>query len=95
MNLHLKHPPAETEWSITKSFVIEHPGKLYSDNLPELRRKIAEIARVSNLKREPKKRIKDLTFRYETDDHDMVTVVQVLFRGYAERNIRFMTLERT
>lgn len=90
----LKHPPVDTEWEVMKSFVIDHPKSIFADTLPELRRKVADIARECNLKREPKKRVRDLTFRYEADDRDMVTDVQVFFQGYTGKSIRFMRLRR-
>ena len=90
----LQHPPAETEWMIVQSFIIEHPPSLFSDSLPELRLRIAALARNANKSRSIKKRIKGLSFRYETDELDMVTTVYVMFSGYVGRNIRFMKLTR-
>lgn len=90
----LKHPPAETEWMIVQSFIIDHPPSLFADTLPELRSRVAELARKANQHRPIKKRIKDLSFRYEADEFDMVTTVYVMFGGYSGRNIRFMKLTR-
>lgn len=91
----LRHPPAETEWLIVESFLVDHPTHLYCDTLAELRSQIAALARGANRLREPKRRIKSLQFQYSADDQDMVTEVRVFFTGYARNKIRFMKLVRT
>lgn len=89
----LRHPPAETEWLIVKSFLVDHPAKLCSDTLAELRSQVALLAREANRHREPKRRIKSLEFHYLTDEHDMVVEVRVFFTGY-KKTVRLMKLVR-
>jgi hypothetical protein len=87
----LRHPPAETEWLVVKSFLVNHPAKLCSDTLAELRSQVALVAREANRHREPKKRIKSLEFHYLTDEHDMVVEVRVFFKGF-KNTVRLMKL---
>lgn len=92
--MRLHHPPVDTQWRITNSRLVRHPDTLAADDLPELRSRVAEIIREGNKHREPKKQIRNLSFRYETDDRDYVTVVYVFFEGYTGKTIRAMKLER-
>lgn len=90
----ITQPPADTSWKVSKSFLFEHPPAFQSDSLVELRRTIAEFARAVNATREQRKRIRDLSYRYEADDFDLVTAVHVYFTGYANKQIRLFKLER-
>lgn len=92
--MQLKHPPVETEWIVVKSFLINHPPSLFSDTLPELRSRIAALAREANRHREAKKQIKGLYFKYMADDQDHVDQVEVFFDGYKQKGIRLMKLVR-
>lgn len=90
----IAQPPVDTAWKVSKSFLFEHPPTFQSDSLVELRRTIAEFAREANATREQRKRIRDLSYRYEADDFDIVTAVHVFFVGFAGKQIRLFKLER-
>lgn len=92
--LKIKHPPADTEWTVESSRIMFAPERVAADTLPELRSRVSHLIRKGNEHREPKKRIKDLSFRYETDAEDYVTVVHVYFVGYTKRSIKAMRLVR-
>lgn len=93
--MRLQQPPVDTEWRITNSRLVRHPESIAADDLPELRSRVAEIIREGNKHREPKKQIRNLSFRYEADEQDYVNVVHVYFEGYTGKTIRAMKLERT
>lgn len=90
----IAQPPVDTVWAVSKSFVLEHPEHFQSDSLRELRRKIGEFCRIANAERDQRKRIRDLSFRYEVDDDDVVTAVHVYFMGYTKKQLRLFKLER-
>lgn len=90
----IAQPPLDTVWKVSKSFVLEHPDHFQSDSLKELRRKVGEFCRIANAGRESRKRIRDLNFRYEADENDVVTTVHVYFTGYTLKQLRLFKLER-
>lgn len=90
----ISQPPADTVWAVSKSFVFEHPSHFQSDSLRELRSKVSEFCRITNTKRDSRKRIRDLSFRYETDEDDVVTAVHVYFMGYTKKQLRLFRLDR-
>jgi hypothetical protein len=94
--MQLSHPPVDTEWLITQSFLINHPPIIASDTLPELRSRVGLLAREASriAAARDKPRLGEIEFRYETDTDDLVTVVHCYFKGVGGVRRRFMRLER-
>lgn len=90
--MRLHHPPVEIEWQVLKSWIFDHPPSFFTDSLSELRSKVAALARETNAYRPVQKRIRNLEFKYLTDESDTVTEVHVYFEGYKKKSIPLLKL---
>lgn len=91
----LNHPPVDTEWRVTKCHRVEHPETFNTDSLSELRSRVRKLAREAPPHPRLQRKIGPLSFRYETDEQDIVTQVTAYFVTHNGARRRFIQLERT
>lgn len=90
--------PVDTEWKTTQSHRPNVPKMLNSDSLQELRDKIQALADEASTHKGKDKHTRGyglLSFRYEIDDNNMVTVIHSYFKGRRGVKFRFMRLTKS
>lgn len=83
-----------TQWKVEASHMVEMPDKLEALNLDVLRHQLQQLT----LRYRPsrgKPPLGPLTFRYETDEQDRVTIIHAYFTGRDKKLKRFARLRRS
>lgn len=81
------------KWNVETSHMVAVPQVIEADDLPELRRRVQQIAD-SKAVRPDRPAIGELSFKYELDSHDQPVVVHSYFMNRHGKKARFMRLRR-
>lgn len=91
--MRIDQPPADTRWVVTHSWLLDHPESINTDDLGELRNRIQAMADKAKVTTGGKG-FGRISYRYECDKRDYVTVVHAYFIDRKGLNKRFMKLRR-